>query len=86
MKSGTVVAHSLVSNEQGEVVVTGLAPGVYHFKETQAPVGYKLNESLSAPFEIPNEATGILPTVEVGNFVNYQGHVTLTKIDDKNAH
>ncbi|MDT2806392.1 SpaA isopeptide-forming pilin-related protein [Vagococcus lutrae] len=82
-EAGTVVADNLVSNEQGEVVVTGLAPGVYHFKETQAPVGYKLNESLSAPFEIPNEATGILPTVEVGNFVNYQGHVTLTKIDDK---
>ncbi|MDT2812054.1 SpaA isopeptide-forming pilin-related protein [Vagococcus lutrae] len=82
-EAGTVVADGLVSNEQGEVVVTGLAPGVYHFKETQAPIGYKLNESLSAPFEIPNEATGALPTVEVGNFVNYQGHVTLTKIDDK---
>ncbi|MDT2841187.1 SpaA isopeptide-forming pilin-related protein [Vagococcus lutrae] len=82
-EAGTVVADNLVSNEQGEVVVTGLAPGVYHFKETQAPVGYKLNESLSAPFEIPNEATGALPTVAVGNFVNYQGHVTLTKIDDK---
>ncbi|NKZ28026.1 collagen binding domain-containing protein [Vagococcus lutrae] len=82
-EAGTVVADNLVSNEQGEVVVTGLAPGVYHFKETQAPIGYKLNESLSAPFEIPNEATGTLPTVEIGNFVNYQGHVTLTKIDDK---
>ncbi|MFC4770811.1 MSCRAMM family protein [Enterococcus hermanniensis] len=37
-----VVKTDLTTNGQGQITVTGLAPGKYAFKETKAPNGYQL--------------------------------------------
>lgn len=38
-----VVQGGLVTNSNGQVTVSHLAPGLYYFEETQAPKGYKKN-------------------------------------------
>ncbi|EJF47964.1 cell wall surface anchor protein [Enterococcus sp. C1] len=79
-ESGKDVQTNLISNEDGIVEVAGLAPGSYSFVETKAPDGYLINTSL-LKFTILAEASGSVDTVEVGDFVNYKGAFSLTKVN-----
>ncbi|ALS36874.1 hypothetical protein ABID30_001925 [Enterococcus rotai] len=44
-KNGEIVQSNLMTNESGELVVNGLAPGDYQFIEQKAPVGYELDQT-----------------------------------------
>nr|WP_296044421.1 SpaA isopeptide-forming pilin-related protein [uncultured Blautia sp.] len=52
----------------GTLKVTGLDEGNYEFKETKAPVGYKVNSENKAFTITANEKAEV--TVDAGNFVN----------------
>ncbi|EUJ44453.1 MSCRAMM family protein [Listeria riparia] len=49
-EDGTVISN-LVTDADGKISASGLAPGNYYFTETAAPVGYKL-DSTPIPFTI----------------------------------
>lgn len=66
---GTIVAENLLSDEDGIVHVEGLAPGSYSFVETQAPIGYRLDDA-STKFVIESQALGAPDDVDAGSFVN----------------
>lgn len=87
-KEGMRVAdqQELVSDENGQVTVTDLAPGAYYFQEVNAPAGYVLNER-QVNFTIPDSWEGELPLVteEKGQpltLTNYQGQARLTKTNE----
>lgn len=81
--TGQVVREHLVSDANGKVTVTDLAPGKYQFVETKAPAGYLLNTEPSA-FTIAASDRGKPATViATANFVNYQGAAKLIKKDVK---
>lgn len=83
--TGQVVREHLVSDADGKVTVTDLAPGKYQFVETKAPAGYLLNTEPSA-FTIAASNQGKPATVvATANFVNYQGAAKLIK-KDVNGH
>lgn len=73
----------LISDSQGIVQATGLAPGVYELHESQAPVGYVLNSN-PQPFTIVSAATS-QPVINLGEFANFQGTVTMKKTDKNEA-
>lgn len=79
-KEGQTVQSHLTSNEKGIVMGTGLAPGEYSFKETKAPEGYILNTT-QVSFTILEEAEEQPTVVHAGELKNYQGSVTLTKVN-----
>ena len=71
----------LVSDHQGLVKATGLAPGTYSFVETKAPTGYVLNTT-PVKFEIQASVVGKPAVVTASaHFINYQGSATLIKTD-----
>ncbi|MBC2072592.1 SpaA isopeptide-forming pilin-related protein [Listeria marthii] len=77
---GTKVAENLVSNADGKIEVTDLAPGDYQFVETKAPTGYVL-DATPAKFKVEfNQATAVNVTKE--NKAK-TGSVVLTKLDSK---
>ncbi|MBC2249878.1 collagen binding domain-containing protein [Listeria sp. FSL L7-0123] len=77
---GTKVAENLVSNADGKIEVTDLAPGDYQFVETKAPTGYVL-DATPAKFTVEfNQATAVNVTKE--NTAK-TGSVVLTKLDSK---
>ncbi|MBF2515414.1 collagen binding domain-containing protein [Listeria marthii] len=77
---GTKVAENLVSNADGKIEVTDLAPGDYQFVETKAPIGYVL-DATPAKFKVEfNQATAVNVTKEN---VAKTGSVVLTKLDSK---
>ncbi|MBC2122819.1 SpaA isopeptide-forming pilin-related protein [Listeria marthii] len=77
---GTKVADNLVSNADGKIEVTDLAPGDYQFVETKAPIGYVL-DATPAKFKVEfNQATAVNVTKE--NTAK-TGSVVLTKLDSK---
>ncbi|EPI38383.1 LPXTG-motif protein cell wall anchor domain protein [Enterococcus faecalis SLO2C-1] len=83
--TGQVVREHLVSDADGKVTVTDLAPGKYQFVETKAPAGYLLNTEPST-FTIAASDRGKPATViATANFVNYQGAAKLIK-KDVNGH
>lgn len=53
-----VVKDNLITNAQGQVTVSKLAPGTYYFEETQAPSGYQLNPE-PVKVTITNEDTSV---------------------------
>lgn len=61
------VTNTLVATK-GRLKVTGLDEGNYEFKETKAPVGYKVNSNNTAFTITANEKTEV--TVDAGEFVN----------------
>lgn len=77
--TGQAVREHLVSDANGKVTVTDLAPGKYQFVETKAPAGYLLNTEPSA-FTIAASDRG-KPAVVVAsdNFVNYKGAFQIVK-------
>ncbi|QKP75263.1 SpaA isopeptide-forming pilin-related protein [Bacillus amyloliquefaciens] len=77
---GKTVKEDLVSNKDGKVETSGLAPGHYAFIETKAPDGYVLNTE-KKEFTISETAEGKPKPSEAGTFVNYQGSVQLIKKD-----
>ncbi|MGX7230996.1 SpaA isopeptide-forming pilin-related protein [Enterococcus pseudoavium] len=82
--AGNVVnSQPLVSNQNGVVSITGLAPGNYSFVETKAPNGYLLNTT-PVSFTIANQVFGKPAVVTAtDNFINYQGSAAFRKTDDK---
>ncbi|SDW76946.1 Internalin-J precursor [Listeria ivanovii subsp. londoniensis] len=78
---GTKVKTDVVTDADGNLTVTDLAPGNYQFVETEAPTGYKL-DATPVPFAIVfNQATPIQITKE--NTAK-AGSAILTKEDDRN--
>ncbi len=79
-QEGKTVQENLVSDQDGKVKVSGLAPGRYAFIETKAPSGFVLNSERKA-FTISEAAEGKPKAADAGIFVNYKGSVLLTKED-----
>ncbi|MEO1770769.1 SpaA isopeptide-forming pilin-related protein [Candidatus Enterococcus ferrettii] len=79
--SGKTVKDNLTSDTNGQISVTGLAPGEYRFVETKAPSGFVLNQR-EYPFTIVDRAVGKPTTVKVGAATNYQGSAELVKQDE----
>lgn len=77
---GTIIRDRLVTGENGSLILSDLAPGEYILVETDAPEGYIRNTD-QIPFTIEDEAEGKPETVNLGSFINYQGHVQLEKMD-----
>ncbi len=77
---GNTVQEDLVSDKDGKVETSGLAPGHYAFIETKAPDGYVLNTE-KKEFTISETAEGKPKPSDAGTFVNYQGSVQLIKKD-----
>lgn len=84
-----VTSDSIKSDAEGNVTITGLAPGNYYFQEVSNASKYLVN-SQKIKFTIPNNAAG-KPAVVTANdqtapggkltLRNYLGAVELTKID-----
>ncbi|WP_218730223.1 SpaA isopeptide-forming pilin-related protein, partial [Brochothrix thermosphacta] len=81
--AGKSVAENLVSNAEGVVEISDLAPGDYKFVETKAAAGYVLNKA-EASFTINATNTGKPETVLAGNFANYKGSAELKKVTEDN--
>ncbi|MDK4256178.1 SpaA isopeptide-forming pilin-related protein [Bacillus velezensis] len=77
---GKTVKEDLVSDKDGKVETSGLAPGHYAFIETKAPNGYVLNTE-KVEFTISESAEGKPESTDAGTVVNYKGSVRLTKED-----
>ncbi|KOC22017.1 SpaA isopeptide-forming pilin-related protein [Bacillus velezensis] len=79
-RDGKTVKEDLVSDKDGKVETSGLAPGHYAFIETKAPDGYMLNTE-KAEFTISESAEGKPESTDAGTAINYKGSVRLTKED-----
>ncbi|MEC1106727.1 SpaA isopeptide-forming pilin-related protein [Bacillus velezensis] len=79
-RDGKTVQKDLVSDKDGKVETSGLAPGHYAFIETKAPNGYVLNTE-KVEFTISESAEGKPESTDAGTAVNYKGSVRLTKED-----
>ncbi|AHZ14741.1 SpaA isopeptide-forming pilin-related protein [Bacillus velezensis] len=77
---GKTVKEDLVSDKDGKVETSGLAPGHYAFIETKAPNGYVLNTE-KVEFTISESAEGKPESTDAGTAVNYKGSVQLIKKD-----
>ena len=75
-----ILVGTYTSDAEGEVMVSGLAPGNYVFIEKTAPEGYLVNSD-AIPFTILNVAVGRPARVEAGTAVNYKGSAELVKTD-----
>lgn len=76
---------TLVSDKNGKIYATGLAPNKYRLIETKAPSGYLLNTAVTS-FKVSAEADGKPETISLDDFINYQGSVKMKKVteDGKN--
>ncbi|MBC2185664.1 collagen binding domain-containing protein [Listeria sp. FSL L7-0253] len=77
---GTKVAENLLSNAEGKIEVTDLAPGDYQFIETKAPTGYILD---ATPTKFTVEFNQSKAAVVTKENVAKTGSVVLTKLDSK---
>ncbi|AOP13595.1 hypothetical protein BL1202_00619 [Bacillus licheniformis] len=80
-QNGNTVQEELVSDRNGTVTASGLAPGRYAFVETKAPDGFVLNSG-KIEFVIPDAAEGKPAHVDAGKAINYKGSVYLQKEDE----
>ncbi|MGM0168333.1 hypothetical protein IGI39_004088 [Enterococcus sp. AZ135] len=76
---------TLVSDKNGKIYATGLAPNKYRLIETKAPSGYLLNTAVTS-FKVSAESDGKPETISLADFINYQGSVKMKKVteDGKN--
>ncbi|WP_280738158.1 MULTISPECIES: SpaA isopeptide-forming pilin-related protein [unclassified Enterococcus] len=61
---GKVIKDNLTTDKDGKIVVTGLAPGKYSFKEIKAPDNYQLSQK-TWDFEITDKAEGKPVAVQI---------------------
>lgn len=80
---GNLIQENLISDEFGKVLAKGLEPGEYSIQETAAPEGYLLN-TRPIKFEIVSSENGEVQKVDVGEAINYQGSVRISKSDSSN--
>ena len=69
-----------ISDENGLVQITSLAPGKYSIKEKFAADGYILN-SMTIDFIVPVSSSEETPLIQLDDFINYQGGVMVEKVD-----
>ncbi|WP_034303571.1 MSCRAMM family protein, partial [Alkalibacterium sp. AK22] len=79
-RDGEKVRTDIQPNSDGKVFVDDLEPGRYTFKEVSAAEGYILNTN-TLDFVVTDVHAGALDTIDLGNFINYQGSVRLHKTD-----
>ncbi len=72
---------TLLSDKDGKIIYSGLAPGQYELTEIKAQDGYILNTEPIA-FIIDASAAGRPEVLELGQFVNDQGGIELVKQDE----
>lgn len=72
----------VVSDDKGTVTIEGLVPGDYQIVETKAPEGYILDNK-PLIFTLKENENGVIPFVNLGNWINYQGSAQLVKSDSK---
>ncbi|MFS0933966.1 SpaA isopeptide-forming pilin-related protein [Enterococcus casseliflavus] len=72
----------VVSDEKGIVTVEGLVPGEYQIVETKAPEGYILDNK-PLIFTLVENENGVIPFLNLGSWINYQGSAQLVKSDSK---
>ncbi|WP_166082632.1 SpaA isopeptide-forming pilin-related protein [Erysipelothrix anatis] len=75
------IGDTYTTDTQGTILVSDLAPGTYTFVEVTAPNGFMIN-TLPATFTIESELAGE-PSLVVAHHINYQGSLTVTKVDPK---
>jgi Predicted outer membrane protein len=81
----------LVSDPEGKVTASDLAPGTYQFVEIEAPVGYILDTKSLPQFTIPNQAEGEPEVVNLDEngeklvATNYKGSARLQKIGNEHG-
>lgn len=72
---------TLLSDKDGKIIYSGLAPGQYELTEIKAQDGYILNTEPIA-FTIDASAAGRPEVLELGQFVNDQGGIEFVKQDE----
>lgn len=72
---------TLLSDKDGKIIYSGLAPGQYELTEIKAQDGYILNTEPIA-FTIDASTAGRPEVLELGQFVNDQGGIELVKQDE----
>ncbi|MGO3912836.1 collagen binding domain-containing protein, partial [Enterococcus viikkiensis] len=72
----------LVSDNTGTVTIEKLAPGNYQIVEIEAPTDYILDNKV-IEFEVKQQENGIIPVIDLGTKINYQGSAKLIKKDPK---
>ncbi|KYG28256.1 SpaA isopeptide-forming pilin-related protein [Alkalihalobacillus trypoxylicola] len=77
---GTELQTGLATDEEGKLVVNNLAPGSYYFVETEAPFGYKLDQT-PITFEIEFNQQEVVMIEAVNDLI--LGHVTIIKVDSE---
>src|SRR5699024_4354698 len=77
----TLIDEDIETNAQGQIRITGLAPGSYKFVETKAPTDYTIGAVTEYPFEIlGTESETIEVDIEAENDI-IKGSVEITKVD-----
>ncbi|MBC1918683.1 LPXTG cell wall anchor domain-containing protein [Listeria booriae] len=82
-KVNQVLTNELKADDKGDYGYGGLAPGKYEIREVKAPAGY-IRTMKPHTFEITSEFLDHPGTMELGDFVNYQGSAELTKVSEQN--
>ncbi|WP_321387555.1 SpaA isopeptide-forming pilin-related protein [uncultured Enterococcus sp.] len=82
-ENNQLIQAGITSDEDGKVRIDELAPGRYYFKETKAPVDkngqdYVIND-YPVFFTVPESADGEPEVLNLGEFQNFKGKISLTK-------
>ena len=78
-KDGSIVKQGLITNANGQLTVSDLAPGDYYFVETKAPDGYQLDKDQQYPVTV--EFNQQAPAAVNVTDSQTPGSVQLTKVD-----
>ena len=78
-KEGEIIQSNLITNDSGELIVSGLAPGEYQFIEQKAPVGYELDQT-PLYFTIEKGQTTVSKISAINK--RSKGSILLQKVDE----